>query len=167
MMKKLLLVILLLNCLSTTKAQSLNWFVSAHVGASNYKSAGMNGAVMGGFRNEMGQQISIGPVVKGYMLNGIMKNQLGGRVYAQMNLSGRLDAYIQCDATDAKQFQNVSTKSPVRIETGMGLNLMIKDNLGVGCGYTFGELNPVSNQRISSPSLKLVYVMPFLSNSRW
>jgi len=165
-MKKLLLVILLLNYLST-KAQSLNWFVSAHVGASNYKSASMNGAVMGGFKNEAGQMISIGPVLKGYMLNGMMKNQIGGRIYAQMNLTGRIDAYLQCDASDAGRFQNVAAKSPVRIETGMGLNFMIKDNLGIGCGYTFGEINPATNQRLSSPSLKLVYVLPFLSNSRW
>lgn len=166
-MKKLLLVILLLNFLSTTKAQSLNWFISAHVGASNYKSASMNGAVMGGFKNEMGQQISIGPVVKGFMINGIVKNVVGARAYAQMNLAGRVDAYIQCDASDSRTFQNVAAKSPVRIETGMGLNFMIKDNLGVGCGYTFGETNPITNQRMGSPSLKLVYVMPFLSNSGW
>ncbi|WP_207423728.1 hypothetical protein [Desertivirga brevis] len=167
MMRKLLLVILLLNCLSTTKAQSLNWFVSAHVGTSNYKTASMNGAVMGGFKNEMGQQVSIGPVVKGYMLNGIVKNQVGARLYAQMNLSGKIDAYIQCDASDATQFRTAPGKSPVRLETGMGLNFMIKENLGVGCGYTFGEINPLSNQRLSSPSLKIVYVLPFLSNSRW
>jgi hypothetical protein len=166
-MKRLLLVILLLNCLSTIKAQSLNWFVSAHVGSSNYKTASMNGALMGGFRNDLGQQVSLGPVVKGYMQNGIMKNKVGGRLYAQMNVSGRIDAYLQCDASETQRFQNSTVKSPIKIETGMGLNFMIKENLGIGCGYTFGEVNPVTNGRMSSPSIKFIYVMPFLSNSGW
>ncbi len=163
--KKLLLVILLLNCLSLTKAQSLNWFISAHAGANNYKSATMNGAVLGGFRNEAGQQLAVGPVVKSFMLNGIMKNVVGGRVYSQMNLVGKIDAYLQCDISNISQVQSANGLSPVRIETGMGLNFMLKENLGIGCGYTFGEYNPLTNQRNSSPSLKLVYVMPFFSNN--
>jgi len=167
MEKKLLLVILLLNYLSTTKAQSLNWFVSAHAGANNYKSASMNGAILGGFKNENGQQLAIGPVIKGFMLNGIVKNVIGGRVYSQMNLTGKIDAYLQCDVSNLNQFQSASGQSPIRIETGMGLNLMVKENLGVGCGYTFGEFNPLTNQRVNSPSLKLVYTLPFMSNSRW
>lgn len=167
MNKKLLLVFLLLNCLSTVKAQSLNWFVSAHAGANNYKSASMNGAVLGGFRNESGQQLAIGPVVKGFMQNGIMRNVIGGRLYSQMNLSGKLDAYLQCDVSNGNQFQAVKSQPLVRIETGMGLNFMIKENIGVGCGYTFGEYNPLTNQRKSSPVLKLVYVMPFSSGSNW
>ncbi|WP_256011953.1 hypothetical protein [Desertivirga xinjiangensis] len=168
MIKKLLLVILLLNCLSTIKAQSLNWFVSAHAGTGNFKTASANGAVLAGFKNERGQQVAMGPVVKGFMHNGIMENVIGGRLYSQMNLAGPVDVYLQCDLTNGRnQLQSAKAQVPVRLETGMGLNFLIRENIGIGCGYTFGEYNPISQQRKSSPVLKLTYLMPFQSSRNW
>src|SRR5690606_4607538 len=101
------------------------------------------------------------------MQNGLMKNVIGARAYSQMNLSGIVDVYLQCDVTSGNQLQSVNSQSPVRIETGMGLNLMIKENIGVGFGYTFGEFNPLTNQRKSSPVLKLIYEIPFSSAYNW
>jgi len=165
-MRKILLLSLLLISFVFTNAQDLTWFVSAHAGASDYRSAGMNGAVLAGFRNQEGQQLAFGPVAKNYMMNKKMTSLIGARIYSQMHLTGIIDLYIQGDITNGDSHSMVNMGSPIRLETGMGLNIMIKENLGIGCGYTFGEFNPLTNERRSSPSLKFIYNMPFSSN-RW
>ncbi|WP_207427186.1 hypothetical protein [Pedobacter sp. SYSU D00535] len=164
-MKNLLPVILFLISLSV-KAQNVNWFVSAHAGASNFKSATMNGAVVGGFQTAEGHQVAFGPVMKSFMMNGTYRNRIGARVYSQMHISDRVSAYLQADLSNGNQFSMFTSNMP-RLETGMGVNVMIQENLGVGCGFNLGEVNPFTSARSSSPAVKLIYSLPLSRNNGW
>lgn len=161
-MAKYILSVLFFLFATTLKAQYLNWFVSAQSGGTGYgATTNMHGAVLAGFKTETGQQFSVGPVFKGYMADQKFRNILGARLYSQVNLSGNLDVYMQCDISNGTPFQAVSMKSPLRLETGIGVNYMVSERFGVGAGYNFDDYNPLNNTRRSSPALKFVYVIPF------
>lgn len=164
MMRYLLLFTLFVSGISV-KAQYLSWYLSAQTGSCNYGSPNMNGAVLAGFKTEAGQQLSFGPVVKSYMSDQKFGNLVGIRLYSQTSVSERVNIYMQCDVSNGTQFQAVSMKSPLRLETGVGINYMIGEKIGVGAGYNFGDYNPLNNMRKSSPSLKLIYLIPFRSNN--
>ncbi|WP_374164102.1 hypothetical protein [Arcticibacter sp. MXS-1] len=164
-MMRYLLLVLLLATGTSIKAQYLSWYISAQTGSCNYGSPNINGSVLAGFQTEAGQQFSVGPVIKSYMSNQRFGNIAGLRVYSQTSISEKVNLYMQCDVSNGTQFAAVSMKSPLRLETGIGINYMIGEKIGVGAGYNFGDYNPLSNMRKSSPALKLVYLVPFKSNS--
>lgn len=162
--------ILFFSCLllsgSSLRAQYLNWFLSAQTGSSGYHSTGMHGAVLAGFKTETGQQVSFGPVVKGYLSDRKFGNLIGARLYSEMNLSEKLGIYMQCDVSNGDQFHSIDMRSPLRLEAGIGINYMLGERIGVGAGYNFDDYNPLTNSRQSSPALKLVYLIP-LGNNGW
>ncbi len=164
-MARYILLFLLFISGFSLRAQYLNWFVSAQTGGSGYGSTNVHGAVLAGFKTETGQQVSFGPVVKGYLSDQKFGNIVGARLYSQMNLSGNIGIYMQCDISNGNQFRAVSMTSPLRLETGIGVNYMMSEKIGVGAGYNFDDYNPLNNSRKSSPAIKLVYLIPFRSNS--
>lgn len=163
-MMRYLLLLTLIAPATSLKAQYLDWHLSAQTGSCNYGSANMNGSVMVGFRTEAGQELSVGPVFKSYLANQRFGNIAGVRVYSQTSVSEKVSFYLQCDVSNSTQFRTVSMGSPLRLETGIGVNYMFNEKVGVGAGYNFGDYNPLSNVRKSSPALKLVYLIPFRSN---
>ena len=166
MMKNVLSGILFLISLSVN-AQVANWYLSAQAGANNFQTQSLNGALLAGFKNEAGHQFAAGPLFKSYTADRNMTPMLGARVYSQMRINDTFNAYIQADISNGDKFSMINTNSPMRLETGMGLNVMLKENFGIGCGYTFGEFNPLTNQRSSSPTLKLIYSLSFGNNYGW
>ncbi len=166
MMKRVLFGIIFLISFSV-QAQNLNWFISAHAGANNFETESVNGALLAGFENTFGHQVAFGPVFKSFTADQSLSAMLGARVYSQMRINDRLNAYLQADLSNGDKFSMIRMNAPLRLETGMGLNVMLKDNFGVGCGYTFGEYNPFTNQRRSAPTLKLVYSLSFANNNNW
>ncbi|HEU4608981.1 MAG TPA: hypothetical protein VFS31_12785, partial [Chitinophagaceae bacterium] len=63
-------------------SQSLNWYLAAHAGANDYRATTMSGSLLAGFENESGNQIAAGPVLKTFMVNGILRNRIGARLYS-------------------------------------------------------------------------------------
>ena len=165
MVRHLLLFFLIVSGFSS-RAQYLNWFLTAQTGSSGLETTNMNGAVLAGFRTEAGQQVSIGPVVKGYMSNHRFGNIVGARLYSEMSLSEKTGLYLQCDISNGDQFAAVSMKSPLRLETGVGINYMLGEKVGIAAGYNFGDYNPLNNTRKGSPAVKLIYLIPF-RGSNW
>ena len=163
-MRYIYLFILLLS-VSSLKAQYLSWYMSAQTGSCNIGSANMNGAVLAGFKTEAGQQLSLGPVVKSYMSDQKFGNIVGLRLYSQTSLTEHFNLYMQADLSNGTQFCSVNMQAPLRLETGIGFNYMIGEKIGLGAGYNFGDYNPLNNMRKSSPSLKLIYLIPFRSNN--
>lgn len=166
MLKRSLLFLTLLFFVSTLKSQQLDWHLTAQAGTANYHFENFQGAVLAGFKNFAGQQLSFGPVVKGYNLNTQLKNIFGARVYSQAKIYKGISMYLQCDVFDGIRSQSVtSAKSPMRLETGAGIIYTYHDQVGISVGYNLGELNPVSGMRKNTPAIKLIYLMPFSNNS--
>ena len=161
MIRKPLLFLFIVFFITSAKAQNLNWHVSAQAGAANYQFENFQGAVLAGFENFQGQQLSVGPVMKGYTMNTEFKKVLGGRIYSQAKVYKEISMYLQCDIFDGIRSQSLSAvKSPMRIETGAGIIYTYNQTIGVSAGYSIGELNPITGTRKNSPVVKLVYLMP-------
>lgn len=168
MLKRSLIFITLSFFVITLKAQSLSWHLTAQAGTANYQFENFQGAFLAGFKNPDGQQLSFGPVVKGYNLNNQFTNVLGGRIYSQAKVYRGISLYLQCDVFDGVRSQSLTTaKSPMRLETGAGVIYTYREKIGLSAGYNLGELNPVSGIRKNIPSVKLVYLIPFSNNSSW
>jgi hypothetical protein len=165
MMKSLPTLILFLLIAAGVKAQNLNWHVTAQAGTANHHLQNFQGSLLGGFKTEEGQQLSFGPVVKGFEFNQQLKNVYGARIYSQVKAVGSVSFYLQCDIFDgAKSNSIVATKSPMRLETGAGVIYTYRGTVGLSAGYNMAELNPVSGIRRNTPSIKLIYLVPFVRN---
>lgn len=155
-------VILLFICLTKLgNAQYLSWFVTAHSGNSSFNTANVNNAVLAGFKTEGGQQFSFGPVIKSYLADQKLGNIPGFRMYSQTALYQGINVYLQCDIANGDRFHAFSMGAPLRIESGAGLNFTIRERVGFGVGYNFGEFNPLNNARQTVPVFKFLYVLPF------
>lgn len=160
MIRQLLLVAALISA-NDVWAQYLSWFVSAQSGASNYATANVSNTVLAGFKTEGGEQFSFGPVVKSYFMEQRAGNIAGLRMYTQAPVIPGVNFYIQADLANGDRRGPIMMQAPVRLETGAGFNVMIRERIGCGLGYSFGEFNPMTNLRRSSPAFKLIYLMPF------
>lgn len=149
------------------QAQGLNWHLTAQAGTVNTHHNNFQGAFLAGFESLEGQQLSFGPVVKGYMANKQMENMIGGRVYSQAKVADKLSLYIQCDIFSGAKSPLDNTRAPMRLESGAGLIYTFYEKIGVSAGYNFGEFNPLSGMRKNSPSIKLVYLVPLSYNRGW
>jgi hypothetical protein len=167
MLLKLFTFSFLLVSTTLVKSQGLNWHFTAQAGTANYHYENFQGAFLAGFQTPEGQQFSFGPVVKGYEFDTRFKNVMGGRIYSQAKIYKGLSMYLQCDIFDGIRSQSVaSAKSPMRLETGAGIIYTVYNRVGVSAGYNLGELNPVAGIRQNTPSVKLIYLMPF-GNRGW
>lgn len=161
MVKKSLILLFVLFSITTAKSQNLNWHLSAQAGATSHQFENFQGSLLAGFENLQGQQLSVGPVFKGYTMNTEFKNALGGRIYSQAKVYNDISLYIQCDIFDGtRSISSPSVKSPMRLETGAGIIYTYRQTIGLSAGYNIGELNPISGIRKNSPAIKLVYLMP-------
>src|SRR5690606_2830886 len=136
-------------------------------GTANTQSNNFQGAFLAGFESLEGQQLSVGPVFKGYMANNQMENTMGGRIYSQAKVVNNLSLYIQCDIFSGVKSPINHTRAPIRLESGAGAIYTFYEKIGVSAGYNFGEFNPLSGMRKNSPSIKLVYVVPLMHNRGW
>ena len=162
MMKKLLLLLAIIITSAVAKSQTLNWHLSAQAGTANYQFENFEGSFLAGFKSEAGQELSVGPVVKGYYMDNHSNNMLGARIYSQAKLFNSFSVYMQCDVFGGVPSQTLSsTRSPMRLETGAGLNFTFQEKFGVSAGCNIGALDPISNVRKNTPSVKLIYLMPF------
>lgn len=168
MLKKLLSLFLLSLFFFTSNSQTLNWHVTAQAGTDNSQFQNYQGAFLAGFHTAEGQQLSFGPVLKGYTLNTESRNIYGGRIYSQAKVLGPLSMYLQCDVFTGTRSTSplATTRSTMRLESGAGILYTYQDKVGISAGYNLGELNPLSGVRKNTPSIKLIYFMPFSSN-RW
>ncbi|HEY0055043.1 MAG TPA: hypothetical protein VGB63_06790 [Pedobacter sp.] len=161
MIKKLLLPIILTFVLTNTYSQALNWHLSAQAGTADYHFENFQGAFLAGFKNYDGQQLSFGPIFKGYNLNSDNHNFMGARIYSQAKIYQGVSMYLQCDIFDGIRSKiGAPSKSPMRLETGAGIIYTYKERVGLSAGYNFGEYNPVNRFRKNTPSIKLIYLMP-------
>lgn len=159
-MKTLLLFVCLLvgqQCF----AQYLSWFLSSQSGVNNFSGSNFNNSVLAGFKTEDGQQVSFGPVIKSFVTDQKLGNIPGIRLYSQTALVSGFNLYVQCDLANGDRFRAISFNAPFRIESGAGINFMIRERVGMGVGYNFGEFNPLNNLRESTPVFKLLYLLPF------
>ncbi|MBC8054480.1 MAG: hypothetical protein H7Y13_15580 [Sphingobacteriaceae bacterium] len=166
MLRKPLFFLLLTFSALFVKAQTLNWHFAAQAGTARYQFENFQGAFLTGFQNEQGQQFSFGPVIKGYEFEAGFKNVFGGRIYSQAKVYRGVSMYLQCDIFDGTRSQLLSSaKSPMRLETGAGIIYTYHERIGLSAGYNLGELNPLSGIRENTPSIKLIYLMPFGARS--
>lgn len=163
----LFIVSLIFTTVTAVNAQSLNWHLTAQAGTLSTQHNNFQGAFLAGFESLEGQQLSFGPVVKGYMANKQIENTLGGRVYSQAKVVNNLSLYIQCDVFNGVKSQITHTRAPIRLESGAGFIYTVYERIGISAGYNFGEYNPLSGIRKNSPSVKLVYLVPLTYNQRW
>jgi hypothetical protein len=108
--------------------------------------------------------LSLGPVFKGYSLNTQRENILGGRIYSQAKMVQGLSFYLQADVfgpAKSSALAQTSATSTMRLETGAGLIYTYREIVGLSVGYNLGELNPINGLRKNTPSLKLIYLVPF------
>ncbi len=166
-MKRQLLPILLLFFFVSSKAQELNWHLTAQAAAVNNHFSNFQGAFLAGFESMEGQQLSFGPVCKGYMESSVIKNVVGGRIYSQALIVNNVSMYIQCDVFSGVKSQYTASRSPMRLESGAGIIYTFYKKIGVSAGYNFGEYNPLSGVRKNSPAVKLVYMVPINNNRGW
>ena len=161
MLKKHLSLFVLILTFSSAHSQILNWHVTAQAGTANYHLENFQGAFLTGFKTQLGQQFSFGPVVKGYEFNAGFKNFIGGRIYSQAKVFRGISMYLQCDVFDGVRSQSLtSAKSPMRLETWAGVIYTFQEKIGLSAGYNLGELNPITGLRKNTPSIKLIYLMP-------
>ncbi len=147
--------------LINTYSQALNWHLSAQAGTADYHFENFQGAFLAGFKNYDGQQLSLGPIFKGYNLNSDNHNFMGARIYSQAKIYQGVSMYLQCDIFDGIRSKiGPLLKSPMRLETGAGIIYTYKERVGLSAGYNFGEYNPISKFRKNTPSIKLIYLMP-------
>jgi|GEM_PF-1069886 len=167
MLKKYIFLLALSFLTATGKSQNLNWHLTAQAGMADYRIENFQGAFLAGFETMEGQQLSIGPVFKNFSMNTHSETTIGGRIYSQTKVYDALSLYIQCDVfAGVESNVVVSSKSPMRLETGAGLIYTYHDKIGLSAGYNLGELNPISGVRKGTPSIKLIYIMP-LGNNGW
>lgn len=166
MLKKFIFLCVLSFLAVEGKCQVLNWHLTAHAGMANYRIDNFQGAFLAGFATVEGQELSIGPVFKNFSTNAHSQTSIGGRIYSQTSVFEALSLYIQCDIfAGTKSNILSSSRSPMRLETGAGLIYMYHDKIGLSAGYNLGELNPISKVRKGAPSIKLIYTIPFISNT--
>lgn len=161
MVRRIFILVLLSIFAFSAKSQNLNWHITAQAGAANYQFENFRGAVLAGFQNMDGQQLSFGPVVKGYNINTELKTVLGGRIYSQARLYKGVSMYLQCDVFDGTRSRSFSSvKSPMRLETGAGITYTYREIIGLSAGYNLAELNPLTGVRKNTPAIKLIYLVP-------
>jgi hypothetical protein len=162
MITKLLLSIILTFFLTSIYSQVLNWHLTAQAGTANYHFENYQGAFLVGFKNVDGQQLSLGPVFKGYHFNSEYHKFMGARIYSQAKIYQGVSMYLLCDVFDGVRNKiGTPSKSPMRLETGAGFIYTYKERVGLSAGYNFGEYNPANRFRKNIPSMKLIYLMPF------
>lgn len=162
MFKNVLLLTFLSLIVNSSKSQTFNWHLAAQAGTANHHFENYQGALMAGFQNSDGQQLSFGPIFKRYNMNSQFKNSMGGRIYSQAKVYNSISLYLQCDVFDGVQSQfHSSGKSPMRLESGAGIIYTFYEKVGLSAGYNLGELNPLTGLRKNTPVIKLIYLMPF------
>lgn len=139
-----------------------NWLVSAQAGTTANLATNYQGALLVGFTTEVNQQVSIGPVIKGFYQNHSSQNLMGARMYSRVPLTEKLGLYIQADLlrTNTQHIYDVTIKPTAKLETSMGIELMALQNIGLTGGYNFQEYNPMSNSKAGNLNVRLIYNLP-------
>ncbi len=164
-MKKTLLILTSILSLSLgLRAQNnyLNWMLTAQAGTTSNINTNYHTALLWGFKNDAGQQISIGPVIKGFMSNNHIENLFGARLYSKVNLVNNIGLYMQGDLLKTNLmhpgFDGISLiKTTPKLETSMGIEFVVLNNFSLGGGYNFQEYNPVKNSKTGTMNLRAVF----------
>ena len=161
-MKNVITFLFVICAYTSATSQNLNWQLSAQAGTANHEFKNFQGAILAGFKTFEGQQLSVGPVFKGYSMNSAFRNVTGGRIYSQVKVYEGVSMYLQCDVFGGTKSSFVaSARSTMRLETGAGIIYTYRDAVGISAGYSLAEYNPLTQVRKNAPSIKLVYLMPF------